>query len=65
MLQMMARESDVSQTILEFARLQRNYHTAALAILDEIIPEIELAIGKSSMNVIEMLLAKIDIDFVN
>lgn len=45
MLQLIARESELSMTILEYARLQKNYHQTAVAILDEIIPEMEIAIG--------------------
>lgn len=47
MLQLIARESELSMTILEYARLQKNYHQTAVAILDEIIPEMEAAIGES------------------
>ncbi|KAL1131175.1 hypothetical protein AAG570_012411 [Ranatra chinensis] len=44
MLQLIAREAELSSVVLEYAKLQRNYHEAAFKILEEIIPEMELAI---------------------
>ncbi|XP_066908597.1 rho GTPase-activating protein 44 [Halyomorpha halys] len=49
MLQLIAREADLSSTFLEYARLQKNYHITATKILDEIIPEMEEAINESYM----------------
>ena len=46
MLQLVARETELSKIVLEYARLQRNYHSAAVAILNEIIPEMESSISQ-------------------
>lgn len=48
MFQLISKETDLATTILEFARLQRSYHQAALATLDEMIPELESNICKSN-----------------
>uniref|UniRef100_A0A0A9W8R3 Rho GTPase-activating protein 17 n=1 Tax=Lygus hesperus TaxID=30085 RepID=A0A0A9W8R3_LYGHE len=39
MLQLISREAELSSLILDYARIQRNHHVTAIAILDEIIPE--------------------------
>uniref|UniRef100_A0A0P4VP04 Putative rho gtpase-activating protein 17 n=1 Tax=Rhodnius neglectus TaxID=72488 RepID=A0A0P4VP04_9HEMI len=49
MLQLISRESELASTILEYAKLQRNYHVTAVAILDEIIPEMESRIYESNL----------------
>ncbi|XP_054281560.1 rho GTPase-activating protein 44-like isoform X1 [Macrosteles quadrilineatus] len=41
MFQLMARETELATTVLEYARLQRSYHQTAMATLDEMIPELE------------------------
>lgn len=49
MLQLISREAELSSMILEYARLQRNHHVTAIAILDEIIPDMETHISKLSV----------------
>lgn len=46
MFQLISKEADIAATVLEYAKLQRAYHQTALATLDEMIPELETAIGK-------------------
>ncbi|XP_075231101.1 rho GTPase-activating protein 44-like isoform X2 [Lycorma delicatula] len=49
MFQLISREADIAKTVLEYAKLQKTYHQAALVILDEMIPELESSICDSSM----------------
>uniref|UniRef100_A0A1B6CIK0 Rho-GAP domain-containing protein n=1 Tax=Clastoptera arizonana TaxID=38151 RepID=A0A1B6CIK0_9HEMI len=49
MFQLISKEADLAATILEYAKLQRSYHQAALSTLDEMIPELENSIVESSM----------------
>lgn len=46
MFQLIAKEAELAKTVLEYARLQRSYHQAALDTLDELIPELESSICK-------------------
>lgn len=46
MFQLISKEAELATTVLEYARLQRSYHQAALATLDEMIPELESTICK-------------------
>jgi hypothetical protein len=47
MFQLISREADLSQTVVQYVKLQRAYHQSALRILEEKIPELEKNISKS------------------
>ena len=46
MFQLIARETDLAQTIVQYVKLQRAYHESVLRILEEKIPELEKNISK-------------------
>jgi hypothetical protein len=48
MFQLISREADLAQTVVQYIKLQRAYHESALRILEETIPELEKSISKSS-----------------
>jgi hypothetical protein len=48
MFQLISREADLVQTVVQYIKLQRAYHESVLKILEERIPELEKAISKSS-----------------
>ena len=41
MFQLLSRESQLAETIVQYVKLQRAYHESALKILEEKIPELE------------------------
>lgn len=43
--QLISREAELSSVLMELIKHQRSYHQTALAILDEIVPELETVIG--------------------
>ncbi|XP_050542603.1 rho GTPase-activating protein 44-like [Daktulosphaira vitifoliae] len=45
--QLIARESELSSVLMEFVKHQRSFHQTALAVLDQIVPELETVIDKS------------------
>jgi hypothetical protein len=47
MFHLISREADLSQTVVQYVKLQRAYHESALRILEEKIPELEKNISKS------------------
>lgn len=49
MFQLMSREADLAQTIVEYVKLQRAYHESALRILEEKVPELEKNIRDSPL----------------
>lgn len=48
MFQLISREADLAQTVVQYVKLQRAYHESALRILEEKIPELEKNISKLS-----------------
>ncbi|PNF26550.1 hypothetical protein B7P43_G13261 [Cryptotermes secundus] len=49
MFQLISREADLAQTIVQYVKLQRAYHQSALKILEEKIPELEKNIRDSPL----------------
>ncbi|PSN49744.1 hypothetical protein C0J52_08486 [Blattella germanica] len=47
MFQLISREADLAQIVVQYARLQRAYHESALKFLEETIPELENNINDS------------------
>lgn len=43
--QLISREAEFSSVLIELIKHQRSYHQTALAVLDEIVPELETVIG--------------------
>lgn len=43
--QLISREAELSSVLMELIKHQRSYHQTALAVLDEIVPELETVIG--------------------
>ncbi|XP_046413080.1 rho GTPase-activating protein 44-like isoform X1 [Neodiprion fabricii] len=41
MFQLMSRETDLAQTIIQYVKLQRAYHESALHCLEDMIPQVE------------------------
>jgi len=41
MFQLISRESQLAETVVQYVKLQRAYHESALKILEERIPELE------------------------
>jgi hypothetical protein len=48
MFQLISRESDLAQTVVQYVKLQKAYHESVLRILEEKIPELEKNISKLS-----------------
>ena len=46
MFQLISREAELAQTVVQYVKLQRAYHESALKILEERIPELEKNISK-------------------
>jgi hypothetical protein len=46
MFQLISREAELAQTIVQYVKLQKAYHESALRILEEKIPELEKNISK-------------------
>jgi len=44
---LISREAEFSSILKELIKHQRSYHQTALAVLDEIVPELETVIGMS------------------
>ncbi|XP_021935653.1 rho GTPase-activating protein 44-like isoform X3 [Zootermopsis nevadensis] len=47
MFQLISKEADLAQTVVQYIKLQRAYHESALRILEETIPELEKTINES------------------
>ncbi|KAJ9596527.1 hypothetical protein L9F63_012469, partial [Diploptera punctata] len=47
MFQLISREADLAQIVVQYAKLQRAYHESALKVLEERIPELENNINDS------------------
>lgn len=45
MFQLMSRETELAQTIIQYVKLQRAYHESALHCLEQFIPELECYIS--------------------
>jgi len=43
--QLISREAELSSVLIELIKHQRSYHQTALAVLDEIVPELETVVG--------------------
>lgn len=46
MFQLMSRETELAQTIIQYIKLQRAYHESALHCLEDLIPTMESYISK-------------------
>lgn len=46
MFQLMSRETELAQTIIQYIKLQRAYHESALHCLEDLIPGLESYISK-------------------
>jgi hypothetical protein len=46
MFQLISREAELAQTVVQYVKLQRAYHESVLRILEEKIPELEKNIRK-------------------
>jgi len=46
MFQLMSRETELAQTIIQYVKLQRAYHESALHCLEDLIPGLECYISK-------------------
>jgi hypothetical protein len=46
MFQLISREAELAQTVVQYVKLQKSYHESALRILEEKIPELEKNISK-------------------
>jgi len=46
MFQLMSRETELAQTIIQYVKLQRAYHESAMHCLEELIPGLESYISK-------------------
>ncbi|XP_057323053.1 rho GTPase-activating protein 44-like isoform X2 [Microplitis mediator] len=49
MFQLMSRETELAQTIIQYVKLQRAYHESALHCLEELIPGLESYINDNEM----------------
>ncbi|XP_014223103.1 rho GTPase-activating protein 44-like [Trichogramma pretiosum] len=49
MFQLMSRESELAQTIIQYVKLQRAYHESALHCLEDLIPDLECYINDNEM----------------
>lgn len=47
MFQLMSRETELAQTIIQYVKLQRAYHESALHCLEDLIPGLESYISES------------------
>ena len=45
---MIAREPEISEHIVDFLRAQKEYHWAAYAYLNELLPSVEAVLAKSN-----------------
>lgn len=54
MFQLISREADLAQTVVQYVKLQRAYHQSALKMLEEKIPELEKNISKFLLVTISM-----------
>jgi len=58
MFQLMSRETELAQTIIQYIKLQRAYHESALHCLEDLIPGLENFISRFHMflyTIIEIL----------
>lgn len=46
MFQLMSRETELAQTVIQYVKLQRAYHESALHCLEDLIPDLECYISK-------------------
>ena len=49
MFQLMSRETELAQTVIQYVKLQRAYHESALHCLEDIIPDLECYISKTNI----------------
>ncbi|XP_012268528.2 rho GTPase-activating protein 44-like isoform X2 [Athalia rosae] len=49
MFQLMSRQTDLAQTIIQYVKLQRAYHESALHCLEDLIPQVESYINDNEM----------------
>lgn len=52
MFQLMSRETELAQTIIQYIKLQRAYHESALHCLEDLIPTMESYISKYFVNLL-------------
>lgn len=47
MFQLMSRETELAQTVIQYVKLQRAYHESAMHCLEDLIPDLECYISKN------------------
>lgn len=50
MFQLISRQSELAEIIVGYAKLQRDYHQAALQTIQELLPELENLISELKYN---------------
>nr|CAD7202488.1 unnamed protein product [Timema douglasi] len=48
MFQLLSREADLANVVVQYVKLQRVYHESALKLLEKVIPDLETSIDESS-----------------
>lgn len=46
MFQLISKESVLANVLLDYVKLQQTAHRSALAVLDEMVPELQSSIGE-------------------